>query len=110
MQLCRLRHTVGSAAHLKWLVSSLKESATLAWPLLPLPPRKPARGQDDVLGEGDVEAAVALDSNRPGVVGERDVCSAVAQVVPTRVRQQPVTRTQAQHTSVPTNGHAMQRE
>ena len=67
-----------------------------------------ARGQDDVLGEGDVEAAVALDSDRPCVVGEGDVCSAVAQVVSWRVRQEPVTRTQAQYISVSVHGDAMQ--
>ena len=63
-----------------------------------------ARGQDDVLGEGDVEAAVALDPNRPCVVGEGNVCSAVAQVVSGRVRQQPATRTQGQRTTLPESG------
>ena len=57
-----------------------------------------ARGQYDVLGEGDVEAAVALDPDRPCVVGEGDVCSAGAQIIAIGVRQQPVPRTQAQST------------
>ena len=72
--------------------------------------QKAARGQDDVLGEGDVEAAVTLDSNRPCVIGEGDVCSTVAQVVSRRIRQQPVIRIQAQNTTVPVRSDTMQPE
>ena len=51
--------------------------------------QEPTRGQDDVLGEGDVQAAVALHANGPGVVGEVDVCAPAAQVVSVGVGEQP---------------------
>lgn len=48
-----------------------------------------AGGQDDVLGEGDVQTAVALHTSGPGVVGEVDVCAPAAQVVSVGVCEQP---------------------
>lgn len=50
---------------------------------------KAARGQDDVLGEGDVQATVNLDASRPCVIGEVDVGAPAAQVVSAAVREQP---------------------
>jgi hypothetical protein len=51
---------------------------------------QPAAGlQDDVFGEGDVEAAVALDPNRPEVIGEVNLHAARAQAVAVRVCDQP---------------------
>ena len=61
---------------------------------LPLASQEAAGGQDYVLGEGDVQATVALNSSRPCVIGEVDVCSAAAQIVSTGVCEQPAIHTQ----------------
>ena len=50
------------------------------------------RGQDDVLGETDVQATVTLHTSGPCVVGEVNVCAPAAQIVSTRVREQPAAR------------------
>ena len=85
-----IQNTVLHAARLKLFLSSLKEMATLA-PLTPLDlGAQPAAGrQDDVLGEGDVQAAVALDAHGPREICEADVHAVVAQVVAVAVRDQP---------------------
>lgn len=70
----------------------LEGEGHIGLPIAALAAQEAARGQDDVLGEGDVETAVALDARGPGVVGEGDVCAAAAQVVPARVCQQPAAK------------------
>lgn len=45
--------------------------------------------QNDVLGEGDVEATVTLDANWPGVVGEGEIHAIVAQFISIGVRDVP---------------------
>ena len=45
---------------------------------LALASQEAARGQDYVLGEGDVQATVALDTSGPCVVSKVDVCAAAA--------------------------------
>lgn len=54
-----------------------------------LGPKPAAGGQDDVLGEGNVEAAVALDSHGPCEISELDVHAVVAQAVAIGVGDEP---------------------
>ena len=49
----------------------------------------PIGRQDDILGEGDVEAAVLLDTRGPCEIGEVHAQPISAQVVSTRIRHQP---------------------
>lgn len=61
---------------------------------LVLGPEPAARRQDDILGEGDVEPAVALDSNGPCEIGELDVHAIVAEAVAVGIGDQPACQQQ----------------
>ena len=81
-----------SGTHRKWLMSSLKEMATLVDASGGAgvgAQHHAARRQDDVLHKGDVKPAVALDADRPREVGEADLHRAVgAQVAAAAARAQ----------------------